>query len=305
MLSFLVKRLVMAIAVGWTVSVVVFLLLHTATDPAMAIAGADAPQAVIDAVREQYGFNRPLGEQYFAWLGNFLSGDLGTSYHLRRPVLDLIVAAAPTTIRLALFGILVSIVIAIPLGMLAGLYRNSIVDRFAMAFCVCAQAVPSFWLCLIAILVFAVMIPIFPVSGDYTWRHYILPVLVLGITSVPPALRLTRSGMIDAMNSDYMRTARAKGYRNLALVTRHGLRNALLPVVSVLAVQLGNKLGGSILVESVFALKGLGRLSLESIIAGDIPTLNVLVILFSMTFIVLTMVADLLNAWLDPRVRLG
>jgi len=155
------------------------------------------------------------------------------------------------------------------------------------------------------IVVFAVAFPILPVSGDTTWQHFVLPALVLGMSSVPAVMRLTRTGLLDVMASDYIRTARAKGYMGTQLILRHALRNALLPVVGVLAVQLGNKLGGSVITESVFALNGLGRLSLEAILGSDLPTLQMLVFVFAFTFIVLTLAADLLNAWLDPRIRLG
>jgi peptide/nickel transport system permease protein len=299
------KRGFMAILVALTVSFATFFLLHSATDPAEAIAGEDAEQEVVDQIREEYGFNRPLTVQYADWMGSVLQGDFGESYFWHQPVVKLIVDHAPVTLRLALSAILVTIVIALPLGIVAALYPNTFIDRMAVSFAVAAQAVPNFWLGLICIIIFSVMLRLFPVSGDDTWVHFVLPAFVLGLSSVPPVMRLTRTGLLDVLGSDYLRTARANGFIKTKLLIRHAMRNAMLPVVSVLAVQLGGKLNGSIITESVFALNGLGRLAVESILGADIPTLQALVFLFAIIFVTLTFLADVLNAWLDPRIRLG
>jgi peptide/nickel transport system permease protein len=243
--------------------------------------------------------------RYGEWALGVARGELGTSFLRRQPVGSLIASHAPVTIKLAFSALAVTILLAIPLGVVAALRPNSAIDRLALSLAVAAQALPSFWLGLVLIVVFAVAFPILPVSGDTTWQHFVLPALVLGMSSVPAVMRLTRTGLLDVMASDYIRTARAKGYMGTQLILRHALRNALLPVVGVLAVQLGNKLGGSVITESVFALNGLGRLSLEAILGSDLPTLQMLVFVFAFTFIVLTLAADLLNAWLDPRIRLG
>src|SRR5262245_18526806 len=305
MLRYILKRGLMALLVAITVSVATFFLLDTAGDPAEAIAGPDAPRETIEHIRSQYGFDRPWPVRYAEWAIGVARGELGTSFLRRQPVADLIAMHAPVTIKLALSALLITIVIAVPLGVAAALRPNTAVDRFALSAAVAAQALPSFWLGLVLIVLFAVTFPIFPVSGDTTWKHFVLPALVLGTTSVPAVMRLTRTGLLDVMASDYIRTARAKGYMGLRLILRHALRNALLPVVGVLAVQLGNKLGGSVITESVFALNGLGRLALEAIVGSDLPTLQMLVFVFAMTFVVLTFLADVLNAWLDPRIRLG
>ncbi|HZZ94406.1 MAG TPA: ABC transporter permease [Usitatibacter sp.] len=305
MLRYALRRAMLALAVGFTVSLATFFLLNFATDPAQALAGEDATPEVVAQIREQYGFDKPLPVQYARWLGGLARGDFGESYHWRSPVGALIASHAPVTIRLALMAIAITIVVAIPLGAIAALRPDSFIDRMALGVAVGAQAIPGFWLALVLIIVFAVKFPIFPVSGDSTWRHFVLPAIVLGAGSVPAVMRLTRSGLLEVLASDYIRTARAKGFRGLRLLTRHAMRNAMVPVVSVLAVQLGAKLGGSVIVESVFALNGLGRLALQSILGGDVPTVQMLVFVFAMTFVVLTFLADLLGAWLDPRVRLG
>jgi len=304
MLRYTLRRALLALLVAFTVSVATFLLLHTATDPAQAIAGADADAAAVQQVRVQYGFDRPLAVQYAAWLRGVVRGELGESYIWHRQVSELLAAHAPVTIALALSAMLITVVIAIPLGIVAAMRPNTIIDRIALTLAVTAQAVPSFWLGLMLIVLFGVMFPVLPVSGDETWRHFILPAVVLGASSVPAVMRLTRTGLLDVMGSDYIRTARSKGYMTGGILMRHAMRNAMLPVVGVLAVQLGHKLGGSVVTESVFALNGLGRLALQSILGSDIATIQMLVFVFALTFVVLTFLADLLNAWLDPRIRL-
>lgn len=305
MLIYALKRGALALSVAFTISLVAFLLLNFATDPASLMAGDEADLADVELIRKQFGFDRPLYVQYFSWLGSVLQGDFGDSLYWRSPVFDLVVRHFPVTLALAGSSILVTILVAIPLGAAAALNPNTLIDRIALSLAVAAQAVPNFWLGVMAIMLLAVTFPIFPVSGAESWWHFVLPAFVLGLSSVPAVMRLTRTGLLEVMASDYIRTARAKGYRGLGLLRRHAMRNALLPVVSILAVQLGEKLGGSLVTESVFAINGLGRLAIESIIGGDVPTVQMLVFIFALTFVLFTFLADLLNAWLDPRIRLG
>ncbi len=305
MLNYILRRGLMALLVALTVSFGTFALFHFATDPAQTIAGEDAPQEMVDDIREQYGFDRPVSVQYADWLGSALQGDFGQSYFWKQPVVDLIQEHAKVTIVLALAALGVTVLIALPLGISAALKPNSWVDRFALSTAVSAQAIPNFWLGLMLIILFSVTFPIFPVSGDATWKHYVLPALVLGASSVPAVMRLTRTGLLDVLSSDYIRTARAKGFMGHRLILQQAMRNALLPIVSVLAVQLGHKLGGSVVTESVFSMNGLGRLAVESIFNSDIPTVQSLILIFVLTFVLLTLAADLINAWLDPRIRMG
>lgn len=305
MLTYVLRRCLMVLLVAFTVSFGTFTLFHFATDPAQTIAGEDAPQEMVDAIREQYGFDRPMLVQYSEWLVGVLQGDFGRSYFWQQPVWDLIKDHAPVTIVLALSALMVTIVIALPLGISAALKPNSWIDRVALSTAVSAQAVPNFWLGLMLIIVLAVTFPIFPVSGDATWKHFVLPSFVLGASSVPAVMRLTRTGLLDVLSADYIRTARAKGFMGYRLILQQAMRNALLPIVSVLAVQLGHKLGGSIVTESVFSMNGLGRLAVESIFNSDIPTVQSLILIFVLTFVLLTLAADLINAWLDPRIRMG
>ena len=304
MLRFIAGRLIVVLSVGLTLSIVTFFLLNYVIDPAQAIAGEDALFEEIEQIREQYGFDRSITVRYFEWFTGIFQGDLGESYYWNKPVISLLVDRAPETITLALMSVSVTILIYIPLGIIAALNPNSLIDRIALGIAVTAQAVPNFWLGLIMILIFALAFPIFPVSGDKTLFHFVLPSIVLGASSVPAVMRLMRTGLLDVINADYIRTARSSGFYGWRLIFNHALRNALLPVVSVLAVQLGNKFGGSVITESVFAINGLGRLALESILGADIPTVQILVFVFAIIFLFFNLLADILNAYLDPRLRL-
>ena len=291
------------IAVALTLSFITFFLLNVAIDPAQAVAGEEAEALEIEQVRQQYGFDRPILIRYFEWFKAVLNGDLGISYYWNKPVGSLLLERAPETITLALMSVMVTIFIAIPLGICAAINPNSVIDRMCLGVAVSFQAIPNFWLGLVMIIIFSVTFPIFPVSGDKTYFHFILPSIVLGASSVPPVMRLMRTGLLDVMEADYIRTARSNGFFGWKLILNHAMRNALLPVVSVLAVQLGHKFGGSVITESVFSINGLGRLALESILGADIPTVQILVFVFAFTFLILNLLADILNAYLDPRLR--
>ena len=291
------------IAVALTLSFITFCLLNVAIDPAQAVAGEEAEALEIEQVRQQYGFDRPILIRYFEWFKAVLTGDLGISYYWNKPVGSLLLERAPETITLALMSVMVTIFIAIPLGICAAINPNSVIDRMCLGVAVSFQAIPNFWLGLVMIIIFSVTFPIFPVSGDKTYFHFILPSFVLGASSVPPVMRLMRTGLLDVMEADYIRTARSNGFFGWKLILNHAMRNALLPVVSVLAVQLGHKFGGSVITESVFSINGLGRLALESILGADIPTVQILVFVFAFTFLILNLLADILNAYLDPRLR--
>lgn len=305
MLVYTAKRLLLAIAVAFTISALVFSLLYTTGDPATALAGENSTDEAIAKLRKEYGFDRPIYIQYFSWLGNALQGDFGNSIYFRMPVSELIMDRMPTTMILGVLAITFAIVVSIPLGVLAAMYPNSIIDRISLFLAVVGQALPSFWFALMLIVLFAFIWPVLPASGSDTWRHFILPTIVLGYYATPAFMRLTRTGMLDVLSSDYIRTARAKGLRPFTVLFKHALRNAIIPVVSLAAVQFGFMLGGSVIIETVFALHGAGYLAWESISRSDFPTVQAVLLLFSLLYIVLTFFADLLNAWLDPRIRVG
>ena len=303
MLTFILRRALLAVLVGFTVLVISFSLTRLAGDPAMAAAGPQATAEDIAIIRKNYGLDRPLPEQFFTWVGSALRGDLGRSYLYRAPVGDLIRTRLPITLRLGLIGIAFAILIALPLGIVAALFEGSLIDRLAMLLALLGQALPSFWLALLMIIEFGLRLQWLPIAGLDSWTGYILPSLVLSFSAIPALMRLTRSGMVDALSSDYIRTARAGGLSQPSIVLRHALRNAAMPVVAIAAVQLGFMLGGSIVIESVFNIPGVGYLAWESISKNDFPVVQAVVLLLAMIYIALTLGADLLNAVLDPRLR--
>ncbi|SFP40993.1 ABC transporter permease [Tranquillimonas alkanivorans] len=303
MLPFILKRLGLALLVAFTVSFISFSLLFLSGDPAAALAGETASGEDIEAIRRLYGFDRPMIVQYLEWLFAAVRGDFGESYYFKLPVAGLIAERLQVTMTLGVCGISFALLTAVPLGVAAAVRPNSIIDRVALFLSVAGQAMPSFWFGLILIVVFAIQLGWLPPSGADSWRHFILPTIVLGYYAMPAIMRLTRAGMLEVLNSDFIRTARAKGAGEGRVMFKHALRNAIIPVVSLAAVQMGFMLGGSIVVESVFALHGAGYLAWESIARNDLPTVQALILVFSMFYIVFTFLADVLNAWLDPRMR--
>ncbi len=305
MLAFALKRLGLAVLVTFTVSVISFSLLHLSGDPAAAIAGENATAADIAAISRQYGFDRPLTVQYADWLWKALHGDFGESYYFRLPVADLIADRLSITMLLGVCAISFALLTAVPLGVAAAVRPNSLVDRTALFLSVAGQAMPSFWFGLVMIVIFSIKFRLLPPSGSETWRHFIMPTVVLGYYAMPAIMRLTRAGMLEVLNADYIRTARAKGAGAGRVLFKHALRNAIVPVVSLSAVQMGFMLGGSIVVEAIFALHGAGYLAWESISRHDLPTVQALILIFSCFYILFTLLSDLANAWLDPRIRVG
>jgi len=286
-----------------TVLVISFSLTRLAGDPAMAVAGPQASAADIEAIRKNYGLDRPLTEQFFTWVSAAARGDLGRSYLFREPVANLIAVRLPVTLTLGLVGIVFAVAIALPLGILAAMNEGTLLDRLVMLVALLGQAMPSFWLALLLIIEFGLRLQWLPIAGLDDWTGYILPGLVLSFSAIPALMRLTRAGMIDALRSDYIRTARAGGLSRLSIVLKHALRNAAMPVVAIAAVQLGFMLGGSIVTESIFNLPGVGYLAWESISKNDFPVVQAVVLLLAMIYIGLTLAADVLNAVLDPRLR--
>ncbi|MBW8300487.1 MAG: ABC transporter permease [Hydrogenophaga sp.] len=303
MLRFVLTKIGMAALVALTVSFISFILLFMAGDPAIAIAGEGASGEVIAAVRSQYGFDRPLLAQYVDWLMRALSGDFGMSYYFKTPVSGMIAERLPVTMTIGFLGMSFALLLAIPMGVLAAAFPNTLIDRLALGIAVVGQAIPSFWFGLILIVVFSVNLGWVPASGTRQWTGYILPMIVLGYYATPAIMRLTRAGMLEVLSADYIRTARAKGIKPRRVLFKHALRNAIIPVVSLAAVQLGFMFGGSVVVETIFALHGAGYLAWESISRNDLPTMQALILIFAMFYITFTFLADVLNAWLDPRLR--
>lgn len=291
--------------VALTVSIIAFLLLHLTGDPAVALAGEGASEADIVMIRQTYGFDRPLIVQYGQWLWQILRGDLGTSLYFKTAVAPLVFSKLETTLLLAVYSLGVALVISVPLGILAAIYKNSWIDRLCLAIAVFGQAMPNFFFALILIMLFSISWRMLPVSGSGTWQHFVMPSIALGYYVAPAFMRLIRAGMIEVLGADYIRTARAKGLSPSTVIFKHALRNAIVPVVALAAVQLGFLLGGSVVIETIFALDGLGYLAYQSITFKDFPVTQIIVLLLSVIYILLTLASDIANAWLDPRIRVA
>jgi len=305
MLGFIIKRLGLAVLVALAVSFLAFMLIHLSGDPALALAGESAREADIAMIREMYGLDRPLLVQYGSWLWQLVNGDFGNSVYFRMPAGPLIFAKLQTTLMLGVAALGVALAISVPLGVLAALYKNSFVDRVCLSVAVLGQALPNFFFALLLIMLFSITLRILPVSGSDTWQHFVMPAIALGYYVAPAFMRLIRAGMVEVLGSDYIRTARAKGLPARTVIFKHALRNAIVPVVALAAVQFGYLLGGSVVVETVFALDGLGYLAYQSITFKDYPVMQLIVLLLSILYVLLTLASDIANAWLDPRIRVA
>ena len=303
MLLFLFRRAAVALLVCCAVLTFAFALTRLSGDLAISIAGPNATAQDIEVVRKAYGLDRPLVTQFFDWISRAAVGDFGQSYFYKEKVSKLIFDRMPITMTLGLVGLGIALVVSLPLGIIAALNEGKLIDRLISLVALLGQALPSFWLGLMLMIFLGLYLGVLPVSGTGSWEHLVMPGIVLSFSAIPALMRLTRSGMIDAMAADYIRTARAKGLSRGSIILKHAARNAAMPVVSIAAVQLGFMLGGSIVIETVFALHGVGFLAWESISKNDFPTVQAIVLLLAMIYTFLTLFADLLNAVLDPRLR--
>jgi peptide/nickel transport system permease protein len=303
MLTFILRRTLLALMVSVTVLTFAFALTRLSGDLAISIAGPQATPQDIEIIRKAYGLDRPVIEQFFDWVVRAAQGDFGQSYFFRERVATLIWDRMPITLTLGLVGLSIALLVGLPLGVIAAMNENTATDRAIGLVALVGQAMPSFWLGLIMMIVFGLHLQWLPISGTGGWEYYVMPGIVLSFSAIPALMRLTRAGMIDALASDYIRTARAKGLSRRSIVLKHAARNAAMPVVSIAAVQFGFMLGGSIVIETVFALHGVGYLAWESISKNDFPTVQAVVLLLAVIYVVLTLVADLANAALDPRLR--
>jgi ABC-type dipeptide/oligopeptide/nickel transport system permease component len=303
MLSYILRRLLVALSVMLTVAVVSFMLLHLSGDLATAIAGPESSAADVEKVRVQYGLDRPVTLQFADWLAAAVQLDFGRSYYFQNTVMELIGERLPVTLKLGGVALLLAVVVAIPLGVLAALYRDTWIDRLALLVAVVGQAMPTFWFALTLVLVFSVGLKWLPVAGNTSWQHFVLPAVALGYYAMPSLMRLTRAGMLDVLGADYIRTARAKGLSPVRVVFKHALRNAIIPVMALAAVELGFMLGGSIVIESVYSLQGMGQLAWDSISRNDYPVVQAVVLIIAVFYIGLTFLSEVLNALLDPRIR--
>ncbi len=304
MLKFIGKRLLMMIPVLLGVIILVFtIMFYTPGDPARIMLGAGASEEAVQQLREEKGLNRP----YFVQLGDYiknivLHGDFGESFQTGEPVLNEILERFPTTLKLASLSVLVSLIVGLSMGILSATHQYSWIDKFATAFALLGVSMPSFWAGLMATILFSSILGWLPASGSYGWKYWILPPLVLGLHSAASIMRMTRSSLLEVIRQDYIRTARAKGQSERKVIVVHALRNALIPVVTVVGMQFGVLLGGSILIESVFALPGLGRLIIGAIGKRDRMVVQGGVLFLALSFSFVNLLVDILYAYIDPRI---
>ena len=304
MLRYLIRRLIAALVTLLGVSVIVFMLLHLLPgDPARLIAGMTAPESEVIRLRTQLGLDQPLVVQYWHFLINLLHGDLGTSIRSAAPVTQEIAGRMPWTILLAVISTLMATAIGIPAGVIAARYRNSIADYLVSLGTLFGISMPVYWLGLMGIILFAVQWHLLPAGGNEGPASVILPSLTLAAFSVALIARMTRSSMLEVLGMDYVRTGRAKGLAEAAVIYRHALKNAYIPVVTVIGLQLGMLLSGSVLTETVFGWPGIGQLLVDSIFARDYPVVQGVVMVFAVVFTFLNILVDLLYAYLDPRIH--
>jgi peptide/nickel transport system permease protein len=304
-LAYLLQRLLQTVLVLLGVSVLSFGTLFLSGDPTMLMASETWNQEQISAFRHQMGFDRPWYVQYADFLGKAVRGDFGVSLRQQQPTLSLIADRLPATLQLAGASMAIAICIGVPLGVGAAMRRGSLWDNVLMLGGLLGQSLPVFWLGLLLIMVFAVGLGWFPVAGTGGPQHLVLPAVTLGLFSTAYIARMTRSSMLEVLGRDYVRTARAKGLGARTVVVGHALRNALIPLVTIIGLQFGALLGGAVITETIFAWPGVGRLTIQAIQAKDLPLVQACVLFLAVIFVLANLVVDLLYAYLDPRVRLS
>lgn len=305
MLTFFARRLTHLIPVLVGVSVIVFLMIHLIPgDPAVLIAGIDATEQDVAVVRESLGLDQPLVVQYGEFLGRVVVGDFGKSFRTGRPVIEEIGFRYWNTMILGLSAVLFGTLLGIATGILTAVYRNGWFDSIVLAVSLLGISIPSFFLGLSLMLLFSVYLGWLPLTGMESWKNLILPTLTLGIPNAAIISRITRSSLVEVLNQDYVRTARAKGVKESIVVGRHAVRNALIPVVTVVGLQMGYLLGGAVVTETVFAWPGIGRLIVQSIAGRDFPVVQASVLLLALTFVLINLLTDVLYRVLDPRIKL-
>jgi ABC-type dipeptide/oligopeptide/nickel transport system permease component len=301
--SYLVRRSLQAIVVLWGVSVIVFALLRLApSDPVTLLLAETASPEQIAEARHNLGLDRSIPEQYVIFVGRALQGDMGQSIFYNEPATRVVLRALPNTLLLSALSFLISLMVALPVGMLSALHRDTLWDYLGVGVALIGQATPSYWLGIMLILIFSVTLHLLPTSGSFGPQYIILPAVTLAAVLTPIVTRLVRSGMLEVLGEDYVRTARAKGLPNNVVVWRHAFRNMLIPLVTVLGLQLSSLLGGAVIVEQVFAWPGVGQIVVHAITTRDYPIVQAGVLLVSTAFVFMNLMVDLLYTRLDPRI---
>lgn len=304
MVTYLVRRALHGLVVLLGVSVIVFLLMHLGGDPVAVLLPLDAPPEQIEAFRQEMGFDRPLPVQYLLFLSRAVRGDFGYSYHYRTDAMGIVLERLPATLKLTFAALLIALAVAIPAGILAALKRGGIADILIRISVLLGQAVPGFWLALVLIMIFGVRLQWLPVSGAEGWKSLVLPAIVAGSFSMATVTRLLRGNLLETLAENYIQTARSKGLPTRLITTRHALRNAAIPVITLIGLQMGWLLGGAVIAEVVFAYPGMGRLAVTAISNRDVPVIQSFVAISALIVVVINLGLDIMYSWLDPRIRL-
>jgi peptide/nickel transport system permease protein len=302
--AYILKRLFHSLFVLVGISIVVFIILHLTGDPTALLMPMDATQEQIAQFRQEMGFNDPLILQYWRFFKGTLKGDFGLSFRHNQPALDLVLERMPATVQLTLTALAIALIIAIPVGIVSAIKRNSILDHIGMTGALLGQSTPVFWLGIMLIMIFSVMLQWFPSSGRGGFLHLILPAVTLGMYSMARTARMMRSSMLEVLGQEYMKTAKAKGLTPKAVVLKHALKNASIPVVTIVGMELGTLLGGAVITETIFAWPGVGRLAVQAIYNRDYPVVQASVFVLASIFVLVNLLVDVLYTYLDPRVKL-
>lgn len=306
MRDYLVKRLLQAIGIILCISAITFFMLNIVPgDPVRIMMGDMADEATIETVRHNMGLDRPVVEQYFSWLGGMLTGDFGSSYTQRKPVGMLMGQAFQVTAALALAAYVFALVLGLIIGVVSAAKRGTWVDKTLMSLSIFGISAPVFWVAIILQIIFALHLHLFPLSGIKTPAYFVLPTVALGVRYAASIARVTRTSMLEVLSQDFMRTAEAKGLAYWVIVIRHAMRNALIPIITIAGTQLGDIFTGSILIESIFSMPGMGKMMLDAINARDLPLIQGGVMYIALICVVVYFVVDVLYAVVDPRIRLG
>ena len=303
MTVYLLRRLYQALIVFFVVTLIVFVVLHISGDPVELLMPPDATPKDVAEMRHTLGLDKPLVVQYGLFLKNALRGNLGVSYHHGQPALKLVLERLPASLELVVTSILISLVLAVPLGILASTRRGKLLDRLCLLGSLVGISAPPFWIGIAFILIFAVNLQWLPSSGRGSWTHLVLPATSLALYRLALFLRLIRAGMLDVMTQDFIRTARAKGVAEKLVVYKHALKNTLIPFVTIAGMQMGSLLAGAIVTERVFAWPGMGRLFLDSISVMDFPVIIAWALVIATIFLTINLTVDVIYVWLDPRIR--
>lgn len=302
---YIFQRLLRGIVVLFGVTFIVFALIHISGDPTAVLLPLNATDEQKASLRAELNLDKPMPYQYFIFLEHAMQGDFGKSLRYREPAFPIVIKALPYTIRLMVVGILFGLLVAIPTGILSALYKNTWIDFFLQTGAILGQSLPNFWLAIILILVFAVKLHWLPVSGSGSWRYLILPGIAEGVFVAPVVSRLLRSSLLEVLSQDYITTAKAKGLAWHKVVIKHALGNALLPVITVIALSVSALFGGAVIVEMVFAYPGMGRVAVAAVNSRDIPLIQSFVAVTSLFVVMINLFTDLLYAKIDPRITLG